>query len=281
MTKPFLKWVGGKTQILDDVFALFPTDIFNYHEPFLGGGSVLLRLLSDIQEGHRTLYGDIYASDVNPILIALYKHVQTDVEGLIKELKEIENSFKENESTQEVYYYTIRDEFNHLSDKTTVKAAALMLFLNKTCFRGVYREGPHGFNVPFGHYKNPTVTDADNLREVSQLIQPVIFTCQTFHQAFAKVEPEDFVYCDPPYAPETDTSFDSYVSGGFPKEYHDALFAFLKTKKVKFVMSNAHVPMVIQAFPSSEFKIQVINAKRAIHSKDPGKITQEVLITNE
>ncbi len=299
MVKPILKWVGGKTQILDNVLGLFPTECNNYHEPFLGGGSVLLGLLSEIQEGKRALSGTIYASDINPILIALYKHVQTNVEGFLVELKQLETEFRaltgtvvnrdatnlpEAKSSQESYYYWIRKQFNSLSDKTTLQASARMVFLNKTCFKGLYREGPHGFNVPFGHYKNPTICDEVNLRAVSELIQPVIFTCQGYEQSLAKIQPGDFVYLDPPYAPETNTSFDTYVAGGFPEQAHKNLFALcqsFKQKQVGFLLSNSNVPLVLNAFPEPQYQVYLVEARRAIHSKDPSATTHEVLITNE
>jgi DNA adenine methylase len=145
MAKPILKWVGGKTQLLDNVLGLFPTELENYHEPFLGGGSVLLAFLSEIQEGKRYLSGTVCASDINPVLIALYKHIQTNVEGLIVELKKLEQEFQpltgtvvnrkattlmEAKTSQESYYYWIRQQFNNLSDKTTIQASAMMVFLN-------------------------------------------------------------------------------------------------------------------------------------------------------
>lgn len=299
MAKPILKWVGGKTQLLENVLGLFPSELQNYHEPFLGGGSVLLGLLTEIQEGKRVLSGNAYASDINPILIALYKHVQTNVEGFIVELKTLQQTFQsltgtvvnrkatnltEAQSSQESYYYWIRKQFNSLSDKTTLQASAMMVFLNKTCFKGVYRESKNGFNVPFGHYKNPTICDEVNLRAVSELIQPVVFACQGFEQSLASVQAGDFVYLDPPYAPETDTSFDTYVKGGFPKEAHEKLFHLcqsLKQKHVLFLMSNANVPFVLNAFPEPQYQVYLVEARRAIHSKDPSATTDELLITNE
>ena len=299
MAKPILKWVGGKTQLLDNVLGLFPTELENYHEPFLGGGSVLLAFLSEIQEGKRNLSGAVYASDINPILIALYKHVQNNVDGLIVELKQLETQFRaltgtvvnrkatsveEAKSSQESYYYWIRSQFNSLSDKTTLQASATMVFLNKTCFKGLYREGPHGFNVPFGHYKNPTICDEGNLRAVSELIQPVVFACESYEQSLSSVQAGDFVYLDPPYAPETDTSFDTYVAGGFPKEAHEKLFTMcqgFKQKQVQFLLSNANVPLVLNAFPEPQYQVYLVAARRAIHSKDPSATTNEVLITNE
>jgi DNA adenine methylase len=157
----------------------------------------------------------------------------------------------------------------------------MLLFLNKTGFRGVYREGPHGFNVPFGHYTNPTVYDEVEVRRVSALIRDVVFRDISWTAALVDVSSEDFVYLDPPYAPETDTSFVGYTAGGFGKEDHAALFAriaALKSAGVPFLMSNADVKLVRDAFTSPMFTTIGITARRAINSKNPESVTKEVLI---
>ncbi len=293
-TKPFLKWVGGKTQILDAVLARFPRSIRNYYEPFLGGGSVLLGLLSspDI-----TVTGTVYASDVNPTLIGLYVNIQQRVDEVVVELRRLVTEMEacaggtvvnrkpvtaaEGQTSPESYYYWTRGLFNGLADRTSVTASAMFLFLNKTCFRGVYREGPSGFNVPFGHYKNPAVFDEGQLREVSRLLRSVVFQARSFTEVRADdVGDADFVYLDPPYAPETATSFVSYTAGGFDK--HAAVFALcqsLAVKRVGFLMSNADVGMVRTAFAGTGFRIEGIVCRRAIHSKKPDSTASEVLVT--
>lgn len=297
--KPFLKWVGGKTQILPQVMALFPKDIHHYHEPFLGGGSVLLALLLLRQQGVVQVSGTIYASDLNPHLMGLYQHVQTDPEGLIAEVKRLTDemamcsntevnrkasTIEEALTSPESYYYWIRSRFNGEMDSSSLVQSARLLFLNKTCFRGVYREGPHGFNVPFGHYQNPTVLDSDHIRTVSTLLQGVVFRHASFDASLSAVAPGDFVYLDPPYAPESGTSFVSYTSDGFGLEDHRRLFAMCagwKEKNVKMLLSNADVPLVREAFPSPPFTTLVVNCRRNIHSKEAAAArTQEVLITN-
>lgn len=300
ITKPILKWVGGKTQILDDVLALFPKEINNYHEPFVGGASVLLGLLSHIQSGTIKLTGNIYASDLNANLIALYKNIQSKPLELIAEINKLLEEFQGIEGTEvnrkatnleeaqtspESYYFWIRSRFNKLSkeDKMTPVASAMLVFMNKTCFRGVYREGPNGFNVPFGNYKNPTIMEEEHIRAVSTLIKDVIFTTASFTESLSKPVSGDFVYLDPPYAPETATSFVSYTSDGFYLENHKELFKRcheMTTKSVKFLMSNADVSLVKEAFPSPSYTTQIISCRRAIHSKNPESKTNEVLITN-
>lgn len=298
--KPFLKWVGGKTQILDDVLCLYPREIQSYHEPFLGGGSVLLGLLSQIKSGKIKVNGKIYASDLNSNLIALYKNVQEHCEELITVLKirvEIFNkitgttvnreakTLEEGSDSQESFYYFTRYMFNKMTkdERASIVGSATFIFLNKTCFRGVYREGPNGFNVPFGHYKNPGILDENHMRQVSSLVKDVVFTCQPFADSLSKVLPGDFVYLDPPYAPENDKSFVGYTADGFALKDHESLFkgiGDLHTKGAKILMSNAEVKLVKDNFPEPVYKTKIVSCRRAINSKDPGAKTNEVLIRN-
>ena len=300
ITKPFMKWVGGKTQIINEVMELFPKTMNNYHEPFLGGGSVLLALLSHKARGSITVTEKIYASDLNSNLIGLYKNVQSNSDGLIMEVKKLSDEFAKCKGTavnrkasnieealtsQESYYYWIRKLFNSMSveERTSVRASAMLLFMNKTCFRGVYREGPNGFNVPFGNYKNPTILDDEHIKAVSTLIKDVVFTNCSFVDSLTKTKPGDFVYLDPPYAPENDTSFVSYTSDGFKLENHNTLFklcADMSGSNVKMLMSNAEVKLVKEAFPSPAYTTKVISCRRKIHSKEPDARTNELLITN-
>ncbi len=297
--KPFLKWVGGKTQIINYVLNTFPNKINNYHEPFLGGGSVLFGLLSYIQSGKINLTGKIYASDINNNLITLYQHIQKNVEEFISEMKILIDDFntingntvnrkptckEEAFTSQESYYYWIRSCYNKLvkENKESVIKSAMLLFLNKTCFRGVYREGPNGFNVPFGNYKNPSIIDENHIRNISNFIQPVIFTSQSFQASLKYVKSNDFVYLDPPYAPETNTSFVSYTADGFNLDTHNELFKKcheLTTQNIKFIMSNSDVMFVRSNFPVP-YIIKKIECRRSINSKKPDSKTNEVLISN-
>ena len=129
-------------------------------------------------------------------------------------------------TSQESYYYWIRYNYNNLSieEKTDIIGSAMFIFLNKTCFRGIYRIGPHGFNVPFGHYKNVSIYEETHIKEISELIQPVIFRTQSFIQSFYYCESDDFVYLDPPYVPEKTTSFVGYTADGFDLTQHQNLF---------------------------------------------------------
>jgi DNA adenine methylase len=314
MTKPFLKWAGGKTQIIAEVMARFPPTMNNYHEPFLGGGSVLLALLSCIANGTITVTGKIYASDINTTLIGLYQNIQANPHALIAEVRKLmeeasvaaetqqtnaaaaaaaaaaevnrkASTLEEAQTSPESYYFWVRSRFNMLSkeDRMTIPASAMFLFMNKTCFRGLYREGPHGFNVPYGNYKNPAILDEEHILHISALIKNVVFSVSSFPDAFSRAVVGDFMYLDPPYAPETTKSFVSYTSDGFNIADHKTLFARcaeLKEKKVSLLMSNADVTLVRDAFPASLYTTTVISCRRAIHSKEPDSRTNEVLITN-
>lgn len=265
--KPLLKWVGGKTQILDTLLPLIPATLETYYEPFVGGGSVLLAVLASRSPTR------VYASDVNPALINVYQCVQSAPEAVSVCLRILEDERGED---PEAFYYRMRDLSNSLPPAGP-QHAALFLYLNKTCFRGVYREGPRGFNVPYGHYKSVELPSLETLLEMAKVLAPVVFSCESFETVLPRVKAGDFVYVDPPYAPETATSFVGYVAGGF--SLHEALFTGLKALPCPFLMSNSDVPLVREAFPDPNYKTCEVLARRAIHSKDPSARTMEVLIT--
>jgi DNA adenine methylase len=298
--KPILKWVGGKTQIMDKLIADFPVEINNYREVFLGGGSVLLTLLSYVKNGIIKVHGNIYAYDLNEPLIYIYKNIQTRHSELYDVLQNIISDFndcgngeinrtptniQEAKIAKENYYYWIRREYNSLclTDKKCILASAMFIFLNKTCFRGVFRVGPKGFNVPYGHYNNPEIINKEHLEEIHNLIQGVIFECCDFNTSLTTVEPNDFVYLDPPYAPETDTSFVGYTENGFNMEHHNNLFQLihnLTEANKKVMLSNADVSLVRENFTNEKYKTISILCKRSINSKNPNAKAKEVIIKN-
>ena len=296
--KPVLKWVGGKTQILDEVLSLFPREIENYHEPFAGGGSVFLGMLNEIRNKNIKVTGGIFISDLNADLIMFYKTIQNSPEVLHKEIvqvfmeydslptteKSIENrkplSKDDALKSKESYYYWSRKVYNSLaSEDDVIKKAALFLFLNKTCFRGIHREGPNGFNVPYGNYKKtPQYPQLEYINEMSKLFEKVTFQCQDFQTSLGNVKNGDFVYMDPPYLPLDSKSFTSYTSDGFSENQHNELFTIIQNMNNSFVMSNAATSYIYSQF--SYFKIIEIECRRAIHSKNPGATAKEVLVTN-
>ena len=298
--KPILKWVGGKTQIMDKLITEFPVEINNYREAFLGGGSVLLTLLSYVKHGIIKIHGNIYAYDLNEPLIYIYKNIQTHHEELYKVIQTIITDFNEcgngeinrtpaniteAKIAKENYYYWIRSEYNKLCviDKKSILVSAMFIFLNKTCFRGVFRVGPNGFNVPYGHYNNPEIINKEHLEEIHNLIQNVVFECCDFNTSLTIVEPNDFVYLDPPYAPETKVSFVGYTENGFNIENHTNLFKLihiLTDTNKKIMLSNADVSLVRENFTNEKYNILSILCKRSINSKNPNSKTKEVIIKN-
>jgi DNA adenine methylase len=293
--KPILKWVGGKTQIIDKLITDFPVEIHNYREVFLGGGSVLLTLLSYVKSGLIKVHGKIYAYDLNEPLIYIYKNIQTchkelydTLQTIITEFNEcgtgkvnrIPANIEEAKIAKENYYYWVRSEYNKMPDKKSILCSAMFIFLNKTCFRGVFRVGPKGFNVPYGHYNNPEIINKEHLEEIHSLIQPVLFDCRDFNTSLTMVEPNDFVYLDPPYAPETNTSFVGYTENGFNLENHNKLFKLIHKLTNKIMLSNADVSLVRENFASEKYNTLSILCKRSINSKKPDAKAKEVIIKN-
>lgn len=294
--KPFLKWVGGKTQILDKILCKVPSSIENYHEIFLGGGSVLLAILSLQKQNKIKIKKKIFAYDLNKALIYVYKNIQQNKEELFIHIEQYMNEYnsltgeiinrkpknkEEAFTSKESYYYWLRSKYNTLN-KETIECSALFMIINKLCFRGMYREGPNGYNIPYGHYKKtPTIISHETLNKISKLIQDVEFICLDFNKSMKKINKNDFVYLDPPYAPETSTSFVKYNKAGFNIDNHNQLFENIKKlnkKGVKFILSNSNVSMVTDNF--KEFNCDEIIARRAIHSKNPGSKAKEVIIYN-
>jgi len=310
---PFLKWVGGKTQIIDKVRNRFPPRMNNYHEPFLGGGSVLLAVLEDRKAGKVRVDGTMYASDSNPELINAFVQVQTNVEEVILELDLISDCFKElppampkpkksnyagkkarkealavaqktksstKLTSQESLFYFVRSRLRRGGN--TARRAAQFIFLNKTCHRGVCRYGPNGFNVAFGFYVNPNIFDADHLREVSTLLAAVVFTCQPFTASLARVAQGDFVYGDPPYVKDEEGTFDNYTTAGFDIDEHRALFARcdeIRKAGISLLLSNADVKFVRDSFPSPAFTTLKIEVRHKVNKKEGSKKANEVLIS--
>ncbi len=293
--KPFLKWVGGKTQLIDTIINKIPKEMENYHEPFLGGGSVLFAVLSLKQQQIIKINKNIYVYDINPALINVYKNVQNNKDKLFDFINSYINqydaitgtiinrkpsSLEEAITSKESYYYWLRGKYNKLNEFTP-EHAALFMIINKLCFRGVYREGPNGYNVPYGHSKNtPTIITKNELDIISELIKDVKFIHSDFEKSIKNVKHGDFVYLDPPYAPENEKSFVGYVQGGFDLNKHKKLFSEVKKlDNVMFIMSNANVSLVTDEF--KDYNIEEIKARRAINSKKPGSTTTEVIIHNQ
>ena len=291
--KPFLKWAGGKGQLIKEIEKYYPFEnatVTKYAEPFVGGGAVLFDILDkyDLQ--------DVYISDTNAELINAYVIVRDDIDSLIELLSKYQSEYVPLETEErKAYYLAKRERFNFLcssgkqSDNT--EKAALMIFLNKTCFNGLYRVNKKGlFNVPMGSYKNPLICDERNLRAVSEKLQNVTIVCGDYKDAADFIDDKTFVYFDPPYRPLTETSsFTSYTENQFNDKDQIELAEFVNqmhAKGARIVASNSDPKNVDEDdnfFDDiySAHSIRRVEATRMINSKSEarGKI-KELLISN-
>ncbi len=243
--KPFLKWAGGKGQLLKEIEKYYPFDdvITKYAEPFVGGGAVLFDILS------RYNLDEIYISDINAELINTYVVIRTHIESLIELLDRYQGEYVPLETEyRKSYYMTKRDRFNELkvngNEAENIEKAALMIFLNKTCFNGLFRVNKKGlFNVPMGSYKNPLICDEKNLSAVSDKLQNVRIVCGDYRNSAEFIDEHTFVYFDPPYRPLTETaSFTAYTENLFNAEEQVELAEFVESmhkKGAKIVVSNS------------------------------------------
>jgi DNA adenine methylase len=261
---------------------------------------VLLALCAAVRAGEVALSGGIFASDANAPLIHFYRNVQSSPEELCAAARGLTDAFLAcpvngpvNRApadevvavqSRESFYYWTRAQYNAMgvAGRESPLGSARLLFLNKTCFRGLFREGPRGFNVPYGHYANPEVFSEAALHEISELLQNVTFTPQSFEDSLADVAEGDFVYLDPPYAPETAASFVGYTAAGFGAEKHATLFDAVRSlgaRGARWLMSNADVQLVRDAFAENA-TMRSILCKRSINSKRPSATARELLIKN-
>ena len=292
MVKPFVKWAGGKGSLISQLKNFYPFELENetinkYVEPFVGGGAVLINILQkyDVKEA--------YAFDINLDLINCYNIIKIDVDSLIKELDKKEKEFLELEDDErQKYFYNIRKEYNSYKiqeNESSVKRASEFIFLNRTCFNGLYRVNKNGeFNVPCGKYKNPTICDSKNLRNLSYLIRNVVFQYGDYKKSKRYIDSNTFVYFDPPYRPLSITSgFTSYAKEDFNDENQKELanyFKELDEKNAKLMLSNSNPKNTNKDDNFFEeiykgFNINEISAKRMINAKGRGEIS-ELLITN-
>ena len=290
--KPFLKWVGGKGQLINELEKFLPVDgeklLTKYAEPMVGGGALLFSILSKYD------FEELYISDINAELINSYIVVRDNIDLLVEKLTEMQAVFLPmNENGRKYFYYNARDKFNalQLSQETAVDKATLFIFLNKTCFNGLYRVNKKGqFNVPMGAYKNPTICDESNLRNISNALQNVEIVCGDYTLSESFIDNNTFVYIDPPYRPISETSaFTSYNSDSFDDNEQIRLSQYIeRIDKVgaKVVLSNSDPKNVNpddMFFDDlyKSFKIHRVEATRAINSKAEkrGKIS-ELLICN-
>lgn len=272
LVMPFLKWVGGKRQIIPEISTHLPKNIstLNYCEPFLGGGALFFHL-----EPRKAVI-----NDCNDELINVYRVIKNNLDELLLDLKKHEN--------HPDYFYQIRcvdrqPEFNKM---TNIQHASRIIYLNKTCFNGLYRVNSLGeFNSPFGRYTNPNIINEPILRAVSDYLNSAEITIlnEDYKTVLNTLTTDTFVYLDPPYHPISESSnFTGYVQGGWSEIYQIRLKEAcddLNNKGVKFLLSNSATPLIKHLY--SDYKIHLVNAKRSINSdgKKRGQI-EELLIKN-
>lgn len=271
LVAPVVKWVGGKRQLLDEITPRLPKRIASYCEPFLGGGAVLL----SIQPSKAIV------NDLNGDLIVVYEVIRDDVESLIEDLKKHNNS--------QDYFYAIRDldrDRNAYQAMSKVERASRLLYLNKTCFNGLFRVNSAGeFNAPFGHYKNPNIVNEPVLRAVNKYFSTnnIKFYNEDFEKTLGRVGKGGFVYLDPPYDPVSDTaSFTGYNKGGFGKNEQMRLKKCcdeLTERGIKFMLSNSATDFIKELY--KDYNVDIVKAKRMVNSDATKRgAIEEVLIRN-
>lgn len=272
--KPYLKWAGGKRQLLPEIRKYIPASFDLYVEPFVGAGAVLF----DLQPGRAVI------NDANRQLIMTYEVIRDDVETLIAALKE-----HAAKNTKE-YYYTVREQdrdsavFGRLSK--TEKAARL-IYLNKTCFNGLYRVNSQGlFNVPYGRYKNPAICEEETLRGIHEYFRnnEVVILNGDFAKAARMATPDSFVYFDPPYHSADNSNFTGYQADGFPEAEQLRLRDVMKEltdQRVKCLLSNSDTEFIRKIYKDKAFRVETVTASRTINSNTAGRgKVNEVLIRN-
>ena len=273
MPRPFLKWVGGKGQLLPELVKRIELagDFGRYHEPFVGGGALFFELH---RSGRLNKRRKTYLSDNNPRLIETYEVVRDDVEKLIGQLKQ------HKAKNEHDYYYDVRAKV----PRSKTKRAARIIYMNKTCYNGLYRENRKGeFNVPFGRYKNPQICDEENLRECSEALKSVHIEARHFEAVVQKAHDGDLVYFDPPYHPVSKTaSFTGYAKGGFDENAQRLLarvYKELHDQGVKVLLSNSYTDFILDLY--KDFRVDEVAATRAVNSRADrrGKVS-EVLVRN-
>ena len=273
--KPFVKWAGGKRQLIPILNENLPKSFGTYHEPFLGGGALLFHILTQKQEQKCSI------SDLNSDLVLTYTTIRDRIDDLITSLKKHEKNYQKDSKS---YYYSVREN----TPKNEIEKTSRLLFLNRTCFNGLYRVNNKGkFNVPLGKYSNPNIVNEDNLRSVSKILQlnKISIQCRDFESVQRYAKKDDLIYFDPPYQPVSKTSnFTSYTNKDFTYDDLSRLFDLctkLDEKGCKVLLSNSNSKEVSEMFSKKPWKINKIHANRSINSNSKKRTGHfELLIKN-
>ncbi|NJN18406.1 MAG: DNA adenine methylase [Oscillochloris sp.] len=278
--RPFLKWAGGKSQLLPDLKKRLPAQFRRYHEPFVGGGAFFFHLWNS-----RFLRYGAVLSDFNSELIDCYEVVRDHVDALIARLQQHKRHCQDKDYFYEVRSWDRRPDF---AERSKVERAARTIFLNRTCYNGLYRlNNKRQFNAPFGHYKNPLIVDPDNLHEVSAALQHVQLRVGDFADVLNHVAAGDFIYLDPPYVPVSATSsFTHYTHQGFGEQHQRRLAGVIAELADRgcFVMlsnSDTEITRAIYSQAAAELRTETVHASRKINCDGKKRgFVEELLVYN-
>ena len=273
--KPFVKWAGGKRQLISILNENLPKTFGTYYEPFIGGGALLFHILTE-RNGQKCSI-----SDLNSDLVLAYTTIRNRIDDLISSLKNHEKNYRKDSKS---YYYSVRES----NPRSEIEKTSRLLFLNRTCFNGLYRVNSKGkFNVPLGRYTNPNIVNEDNLRSVSSILQSskVAIKCRDFEAVLRDAKKGDLVYFDPPYQPVSDTAnFTSYTNKDFTDKDLERLAELcnkLDSKGCKVLLSNSDSKQVSDMFSAKPWKTSKIQANRSINSNSKKRTGHfELLIKN-
>ena len=271
--QPFVKWAGGKRQLLSLINERLPEKFDTYYEPFIGGGALLFSNIPN-----KAVIGD-----TNTVLINTYKLIKHDVSTLINILEQFENEHNYAED-KKLFYLQMRTKYNNMISENdySLMAVAMFMYLNKACFNGLYRVNSKGlFNVPFNNSKNLNIFDEKNLNEISLYLQNVVILNSDFEETCKQAKQGDFVFFDSPYAPLKADSFESYTKVGFSIKEHErlaCLYRKLTDKGVYCMLTNHNTDLINKLY--SGFNIEKVQVKRMINRDAKNRIGEEVIITN-
>lgn len=269
---PFVKWAGGKRQLIPQIRERMPEKYNDYYEPFVGGGAVIFDLLP----------ANALINDINKALINTYRTICNEPDAFLKEVNRLDNDMWEDGKK---YYYSIREHYNDklMRSEYDVELAALLVFINKHCFNGLYRVNGKGlFNVPYNNSRRVSV-DEDVIIATSEYLRRVTIIDGDFEQACKNAKKGDFVFIDSPYAPLNPTSFESYTKEGFDIESHKRLaklYDELTARGCYCMLTNHNTELINELYGNKDYKIDVVSVKRMINSDASNRVGEEVIICN-
>ena len=269
---PFVKWAGGKRQLIPQIRERMSEKYNDYYEPFVGGGAVIFDLLP----------ANALINDINKALINTYRTICNEPDAFLKEVNRLDNDMWEDGKK---YYYSIREHYNDklMRSEYDVELAALFVFINKHCFNGLYRVNGKGlFNVPYNNSRRGSV-DEDVIIATSEYLRGVTIIDGDFEQACKNAKKGDFVFIDSPYAPLNPTSFESYTKEGFDIESHKRLaklYDELTARGCYCMLTNHNTELINELYGNKDYKIDVVSVKRMINSDASNRVGEEVIICN-